>query len=206
MARKKPSVNPLFPAALEVQRFFKKHRWRFCIIGALAAIRWGEARTTQDVDLTLITSLGKELEVIDKVLDAFEERIPNAREFAHRNRVILCTASNGVAIDISLAAPGHEELIVSRALSVKYAPGYSLLTASAEDVIVLKAFADRGQDWGDIRGIIAVQGNKLDWNQIVRDLTGLCELKEDSTPLEKLEKLRQRVYRALDDKKSGDQS
>jgi|SRR5262245_54938888 len=205
MARKRPKVNGLYVAALEVQRFFKKRRWRFCIIGALAAIRWGESRTTQDVDLTLVTRLGKESEVIDAVLGAFTERMPNAKEFALQNRVILCSASNGVGVDISLGASGFEEQVVARASASKFAPGYSLVTASAEDVIVLKAFADRSQDWLDIRGIIATQGRRLDWNQINRDLAGLCELKEDTTPVEKLDALRERVYRTLDDK-SGDES
>jgi hypothetical protein len=190
-------MNPLFPAALEVQRFLKKRRWRFCIIGALAVLRWGEPRTTQHVDIALLTRIGKETEVIDAVLSNLPERVPNAREFAQRNRVILCSASNGVGVDISLACSGIEEQMIARASQFAFAPRHKLITVSAEDLIVLKAFADRGQDWPDVRGVIARQGKKLDWKQITGDLMALCELKEDTAPLEKLDALRRRVERSL---------
>ncbi len=38
-----------------------------------------------------------------------------------------------------------------------------LLTCSAEDLIVLKAFAARGRDWVDVEGIIVRQAGALDW-------------------------------------------
>jgi hypothetical protein len=199
MARQKQALNPIFPAALEVQRFLKKHRWRFCIIGALAVLRWGEPRATQDVDIALLTSIGKEKTIINAVLDEFPQRVENAREFALQSRVILCNASNGVGVDISLAASVLEEQMIARASRFAFAPRFALVTASAEDLVVLKAFADRDQDWPDVRGIIARQGNQLNWQQIVRDLTGLCDLKEDTTPLGKLETLRLRVARAVND-------
>ncbi len=59
---------PILDAAAEVQRFFQKKRWRFCIIGALAAIRWGEIRTTHDVDISLPVKFGREGEIIDSLL------------------------------------------------------------------------------------------------------------------------------------------
>lgn len=36
-------------------------------------------------------------------------------------------------------------------------------TRSAEDLIVLKAFADRPKDWLDIEGILIGQAAQLDW-------------------------------------------
>lgn len=45
-------MNPLFAAALELQRFFAARQWRFCFIGGLAVQRWGEPRLTLDVDCT----------------------------------------------------------------------------------------------------------------------------------------------------------
>lgn len=206
MARKKQTVNPLFTAALEVQQFLQRNRWQFCIIGALAVIRWGEPRTTQDVDIALLTRLGKEADVVDAVLSEFPERIPNARRFALEHRVVLCNASNGVGIDISLACSVIEEQIVARSSKFAFAPKHSLVTASAEDVIVLKAFADRDQDWPDVRGIVARQATQLQWEQITSDLAALCELKEDRTPLEKLKVLRKQVARTLGIQATGDRT
>ena len=53
-------MNPVFEAALEVQRFLQERHWRFCIIGGVALQRWGEPRATVDVDLTLLTGFGEE--------------------------------------------------------------------------------------------------------------------------------------------------
>ena len=56
-------------------------------------------------------------------------------------------------------------------LSCGFLPGVSLLTCSAEDLIVLKAFADRDQDWLDIEGILFRQKGLLDWDYILTELT-----------------------------------
>lgn len=183
-------MNKLYQAAHEVQKFFRKKRWRFCIIGALAVIRWGEPRATKDVDLCLLTGFGKEEKVIGTLLDQFAARIPDALTFALNSRVVLCKASNGIPVDIALAAVPYEEQMIARASRFTFAPGISLVTASAEDLIALKAFADRGQDWPDIRGVVERQHGKLDWSYIVRELKSLLELKEDTTPLQRLDSIR----------------
>jgi hypothetical protein len=41
-------------------------RWEFCLIGGLAVQRWGEMRTTLDVDITLLTGFGREEEFINR--------------------------------------------------------------------------------------------------------------------------------------------
>lgn len=186
-------TTDVLDAAIEVQRFFRKKRWRFCIIGALAAIRWGVIRTTHDVDVNLLVKFGKEREIIAGLLEALPPRIDDALEFALRNRVVLCHAKNGIEVDISVAASGYEEKIVERATPYQFAPRRSLITTSAEDTIVLKAIADREQDWVDIQGILVRQYGKLDWDYINRELAQLCELKDDSGPLHQLDERRRKT-------------
>ena len=65
----------------------KKQKWRFCIIGSLAVYRWGEMRTTLDVDLTLFTGFGEEEKFADALITKFPVRKPDAREIALRQRV-----------------------------------------------------------------------------------------------------------------------
>lgn len=64
--------------------------------------------------------------------------------------------------------------------------GQYLLTCSAEDLIVHKAFADRPQDWLDIDGVVARQGAALNRQQIWFELEPLVELKEEPAILERL--------------------
>ena len=182
-------MNPLFQAGLEFQQFMQEKEWQFCFIGGLAVIRWGEVRVTQDVDLNLLSGFEDEEIYVDSLLSRFKSRISNAKEFALTNRVILLLASNDVAVDVSLGGLPFEQEMVERATSFSYAPECSLITCSAEDLVVLKAFADRGKDWMDIEGILVRQDCGLDLEYIIDRLTPLCELKDAPEIVEKLHHL-----------------
>lgn len=97
-------MNPIFAAALEVQGFCADRELAFCFIGGLALQRWGEPRLTQDVDLTVISGFGREGEYIDHFVSAFRPRIPDARDFALRHRVLLLLSANGIPLDVALGA------------------------------------------------------------------------------------------------------
>jgi hypothetical protein len=172
-------VNPLFAAALDIERFCSGRGWQCCIIGGLAVQRWGEPRQTRDVDLTVLSGLGSEALYVDPLLARYAPRIPNAREFALAHRVVLVQTDSGIPLDISLAALPFESRVISRASLFAADAEYSVTTCSAEDLVVLKAFAGRPQDWLDIEGILARQGAALDRALIVRELRPLLELKED---------------------------
>jgi hypothetical protein len=173
-------VNPLFTAALELQSFFEARRWRFCFIGGLAVQRWGEPRLTLDVDCTLLTRFGQESRYVDELLAAFSGRVESPREFALANRVLLLYSASRVPLDVALGAMPFEERCIERASAFDIGNGQSLLTCSAEDLIVFKAFAGRERDWLDIDTIIARQRHRLDVDAIWRELTPLLELKEDA--------------------------
>ena len=171
-------MNPIFGAALEVQAFCRARRWRFCFIGALAVQRWGEPRLTQDVDLTVMTSFGEEAPYVDALLGRFRGRIPDAREFALQNRVVLLRSDSGIPIDAALGAMPFEERATDRATEFVIQEGIALTTCSAEDLVVFKAFAGREKDWLDIEGIALRQLGRLDEGLIWSELTPLLELKE----------------------------
>jgi hypothetical protein len=182
-------VNPIFAAALEVQRFCEARGFGFCFIGGLALQRWGEPRLTQDVDLTVISGFGREPEYADQFLSAFSPRIPDAREFALRHRVLLLLSRAGIPLDVALGAMPFEERAVERSSPFAVAEGISLRTCSAEDLIVFKAFAGRPQDWIDIDGITIRQSRYLDARLIWQELMPLLELKEDQHTEPRLRRL-----------------
>lgn len=186
-------MNGLYEAALDAQRFMEAYGWSSCLIGGLAVVRWGRPRTTHDVDMTLLTGFGSEEMYIRELLSRYKPRLDDAARFARENRVLLVSASNGIPIDISLGGLPFEEGLVSRATPFAYARGVSLITCSAEDLVVLKAFAARDQDWADVEGIVVRQGGRLDWDHVRRELAPLCELKEEPEILEHLRRIRRRV-------------
>lgn len=182
-------MNPLFEAAAEIQAFFVERRWQNTVIGGLAVQRWGEPRQTRDVDLALLTGIGGEHDYTDTILARFRGRRPDARAFALTYRVLLIESTAGVPLDVSLAALPYEERVMSRSSPFAFAPDCVITTCSAEDLVVLKAFADRPQDWIDIEGTIVRQRGALDRALIRRELRELLELKEDLGPEAVLTKL-----------------
>ena len=183
----------LTDAADEIVSFLLSQGWSCCIVGGMAVPRWGEPRATVDVDICLFTGLGDERSFIDQVLDKFAPRTDNAGAFAEKTRVLLVKASNGINIDVALAWTPFEANMLSRATTHSYTAKIVLPTASAEDVIVMKAFASRPQDWVDIEGILVKQRGRLDWDYITHELSALCELKEAPEIVGNLQQMRQRI-------------
>jgi hypothetical protein len=182
-------MNPLYVAAAEIQELCQSRGWRFSLIGGLVLIRWSDPRQTRDVDLSLLTGFGNEKTYIDALLKTFSPRVTNAAEFAANARVLLLSASNGVPIDVSFAALPFEERVIERSSVYEFYPGYRFPTISAEDLVIMKAFAGRGQDWADVENILLRQGPRLDRRLIFAELEPLCLLKEDDSAVERLRNL-----------------
>jgi hypothetical protein len=180
-------VNDVIQAAAELQVVCQAHDWQFCFIGGLALQRWSAPRETVDVDLSLFAGFGNEQQFSDVLLKHFSERISNAAVFAREHRVLLLRSTKGVGLDVALAALPYEALVIERSSYFVYPPNVSLRTCSAEDLIVLKAFAGRGQDWVDVERVIVHRAGKLDWNYIREQLQPLAELKETPEILDQLE-------------------
>ena len=181
----------LVEAAEEIQSFCDARGWRFCFIGGLAVLHWGEIRATRDVDLTLLTGFGAEEKFILELVAHFQPRLPDAVEFALQRRVLLLQTKRGFGLDIALGALPFEESAVARAKEIEMTPGHSLRLCSPEDLIVFKAFAGRPIDWQDVRATIIRQGSaKLDWAYIKHHLVPLVEVKGQPEILIQLEQLR----------------
>jgi hypothetical protein len=64
-------MKAVLEAAAELTREFENRGWAFCIIGGLAVVRWGRARLTADVDVTLLSGFGSEDTFIDDLLNKY---------------------------------------------------------------------------------------------------------------------------------------
>jgi predicted nucleotidyltransferase len=179
----------LLQAAIEIQQFFKNHHWQFALVGGLTLMRWGATRTTVDVDATLLTMFANEEQYIDTLLAHFQSRIADAKEFALTHRVMLLTASNGVAVDIMFGDFPFEQQMIERSSLFTFEKDVVLRTCSAEDLIVLKAFAARDKDWADVHSILQRQKGNLDMDYIREYLSPLCELKGAPEIMVKFERL-----------------
>jgi len=182
-------LKTLVQVAADLQSFFIERGWRFCFIGGVALQRWGRPRLTVDVDVTLLTGYGNEEHYIDALLDRYRGRIHDAAEFALANRVLLLQSKSGVGIDLVFGGLPFEEEAVARATDFEYLPGVTLRTCSAEDLVVMKGFANRTQDWADVESIADRQTGKLDLRYILSHLKPLAEVKGIPEALERIEAL-----------------
>jgi len=179
MESKKPfDINPIYDAAWDVQSFCLSRGWKLCFIGGVAIQRWGEPRITQDADLTLLTGFGEEDSFIGQLIERFEPRRSDAAAFARFNRVLLLQADNGIPVDIALGALEFEQNAIARSSRFQIGKRRYLITCSAEDLIVHKAFAGRPGDWQDVERILMRQRGKLNLALVWRELQPLIELKE----------------------------
>ena len=187
-------MSPLLEAAIELQTFCASRGWRFCFIGGIVVPRWGEPRTTADADLTLLSGFGDEEAFVDRLLAAFRPRVEGVRALALKRRVLLIEASNSVSLDVSLGGLPFEERLVGRASDFEVGKGLALRTCSAEDLVILKAFAGREIDWLDVRGVAVRQGKQLDQKLIFRELTPLLELKGTPEAGERLREILRQAH------------
>ena len=193
-------MKTLFRAAAELETLLSEQGWRYCFIGGIALQRWGQPRLTNDVDLTLLTGFGNEAAYVDVLLKHYQTRIPDGRDFALKHRVLLLRSPEGIPIDVALGGIAFEEQVVSRATRYEFLPDVSLLTCSAEDLIVLKAIADRPRDWGDVETIIARQQAQLDWHYIFEQLEPLCQLKDAPEIVDRVRQLHRAAISQLEDR------
>jgi hypothetical protein len=183
-------VNEVIQAAAELQSFCELQGWRFCFIGGLALQRWGEPRETVDADLTLMTGFGNEEGFIEALLSRYRARIGDAKSFAIQNRVLLLCNTAGVGLDVALGALAFEESAIARSSEFVFPPHTPIRTCSAEDLVVMKAFASRPRDWIDIEGVLLRQQSLLDWTYIQGQLLPLIAAKEAPEIWSELEKRR----------------
>ena len=86
-----------------------------------------------------------------------------------------------------------EERMLERASYWNVLGKNQIRTCSAEDLVILKAFASRPQDWIDIKNVAIRQAARLNRSLILEELTPLVELKEAPEILVQLEQLFQRL-------------
>lgn len=189
-------MQTLFDAARRLQEFCEGHGWPHCFIGGVAVWRWGEPRFTRGVDLTLLAGFGGEEKIVDTFLAAYAPRVQPARDLFVAQRVMRLLDEGGIPLDVALGGLPFEELAVERARLFAFPEGPTLRICSAEDLVVMKAFAARPHDWVDVDSVVARHHAQLDWTYIYAQLAPLAEHNSRMDVVAELKKIqRQRETR-----------
>ena len=162
---------------------------RGMLIGGAAVSLVGRPRVTRDIDALVLVDEGRWKAFLAAGEGfKFVPRVNEALAFARRARTLLVRHKPSVIdVDISLGALPFEKEAVSRAVLVD-AGGLQVPVPTAEDLIIMKAVAQRPRDLADVEGILDAQP-KLDLRRVrrwVRQFASALERPDIVADLERL--------------------
>jgi predicted nucleotidyltransferase len=133
----------------------------YMLIGGMANLVWGEARTTQDIGVTVQVDPAALAETIARLAQIFRVLPENPLAFVKRTRVLPVATANGIRADLIFAELPYQEEAIRRARSVRLGDT-EVRVCSPEDLLIHKIISERSKDLEDVRGIIRTQGAHLD--------------------------------------------
>jgi hypothetical protein len=152
------------------------------VFGAQALAMHGVPRATADVDVTvrwdgnaadLVRTLGTHGFRINLEMSGIES-------FVQQTRVIPAVhRSSNIPLDIVLAGPGLEELMLDRAVVLTLA-GRKVPVIAMEDFLVLKILAGRRKDDQDVQLLLAARAKDIDIALVTRRIEELERLLDQS--------------------------
>lgn len=145
----------------------------YMVIGGIANLVWGEARTTLDVDITVdVEGVGvpRFLEVAARCGAPMSDE---PEELAERGRMVPVRTAEGVRIDFILATLPFEHEAIRRSRSVSVG-GLEARVITAEDLVIQKSVSTRARDHDDVVGVLRRRGGELDLARLDATIEGLA--------------------------------
>jgi hypothetical protein len=137
----------------------------FVVIGGIAAVLWGSARMTFDLDICFATddanlqALGKVLVDLGAQLKGVDEELPFVPDVKTLRRLELLTLKTTAGeLDLLVrpaGAPGYD-VLRKRAARVDLGD-FNILISSLEDLIAMKRAAGRTKDLADVEELEAIR-------------------------------------------------
>lgn len=137
----------------------------YCLVGALAVNAWGRVRSTEDIDLLVLSREPARAELTDSLLARGFQ--PDATWIGQnpmaKDRVLRLghPSHPGIPLDLMFSADPHEESALARRRTL-HLLGVSVWVCSPEDLILLKLKASRPHDFEDALGIVKNPHLQLD--------------------------------------------
>lgn len=178
---------PQQPASVELLVALKKvlgpRRIRWYVFGAQAALVYGSARMTMDVDVTISVTEARVRPLVAALLArGFVSRTDDLEAFFTRSRVIpLYHESTRMPLDLVVARDSLEAAFLERARPIDIG-GVRVPVISPEDLVVAKLFAGRPRDLEDVRAVLEAMRDSMDL-RYVRALLGQLDEAEDRADL-----------------------
>lgn len=139
----------------KIARAMARNKVPYMVIGGHAVMIYGEARHTQDIDVTLGIDVG-DLQKLRKILAQLPLKIivKDPSVFV-KDTMVLPTEekSSGIRVEFIFSNSTYEQEALQRVKKFKVGD-VAVSFASLEDVIIHKVVAARPRDIEDVRGIL----------------------------------------------------
>jgi hypothetical protein len=158
--------SPVADLLADLARAFDALGISWYLFGAQAAIVYGVARLTADVDVTArapATPTDEWLTALEG--HGFSRRFADPAFIAQTRVVPVVHTATGLPVDIVLAGPGLEEEFLRRAV-VKEIDGVAVPVVEIADLVILKVLASRPKDLDDVVMLLRVHGDGIDTSRI----------------------------------------
>jgi hypothetical protein len=143
----------------------------YMIVGAFSTNFYGVPRATKDADV-VVSFQGASIGVLAKRLGPKFRLNPQVRfeTITSTTKYEFDLSDSPFTIEVFLVSDdAHDQLRFSRRQSVRLL-GRNTFLPRVEDVVIMKlrwaASRGKGKDWDDVRNVIAVSGDVIDWHEV----------------------------------------
>jgi predicted nucleotidyltransferase len=145
----------------------------YMVIGGVANLLWGVARTTTDLDVTVdVEAVGTE-SFLPVAHRCGLPLLADPAVFAEERRVLPIRTADGTRVDFILATLPFEFEAIRRSSTATMAHT-EFRVCTAEDLIILKAASERPRDHDDVVGVLRRQKDRLDLARLDSVVEGLA--------------------------------
>lgn len=140
---------------------------RWYVFGAQAAILYGVARLTADVDVTVQVPAGQSVASWIPTLEQhrFQPRFADAAFLAQTRVLPLVHQPTALPVDLVLAGPGLEEEFLARAHHLAV-DDVLVPVVEVTDLVILKVLAARAKDLEDVATLLRIQAERIDESRV----------------------------------------
>jgi predicted nucleotidyltransferase len=188
-------VLPFHHALRDMMRWLQDAKVDGMIIGGVAVALIGRVRMTRDLDLVVWVEAEAWSDFLRRGEKfGFVSRFSDPIEFAERNRIFAVRhAPSKITVDLSLAGLELEHEMIQAAQAIEI-DDLVLPVATPEDLIVMKAYAERDQDLRDVEGLVVKHSplNRKYLNKRAKQMELALELPGFAKRVEQLTKRKKR--------------
>ncbi|MFO7447135.1 MAG: nucleotidyltransferase [Ignavibacteriaceae bacterium] len=148
----------------------------YVIIGGIAVVMYGEQRTTEDIDVTILCNL-ENLDFIHGIIEKkFTPAFKGTLDYFKKNFILpVDDPDTKLRIDFAAGLTEFDKQVISRRKRKNFGKS-KVYVCSLEDLIIYKLFAARHLDIADVQNLLEKNKSSIDKNYLTQTIEKFVEL------------------------------